>query len=117
MSELNNVAINSSGFVGIGSDMPTADKPSLESHKNNYSNKVSSMTPAEVEESVEEINHFLQGMKRNLSFSIDEDSGHSIIMVKDSESDEVIRQIPSEELMVLRKKMDYVVGILFDAKV
>ncbi|WP_418135240.1 flagellar protein FlaG [Psychromonas sp. GE-S-Ul-11] len=63
------------------------------------------------------MNDFLHDMKRNLSFSIDDELGKSVIIVKDSDSDEVIRQIPSEELVVLRKKMDDVAGILFDTKV
>ena len=71
----------------------------------------------DVAATIEEMNSFLQNMKRNLSFSLDEASGEKLIIVKDSESDEVIRQIPSEELLVLRKKMDDVVGILFDIKV
>jgi len=71
----------------------------------------------DVSETIDEMNSFLDNMKRNISFSIDEDLGKSVIVVKDAESDEVIRQMPSEELMVLRKKMDDVAGILFDTKV
>ncbi|WP_413701350.1 flagellar protein FlaG [Psychromonas sp. KJ10-10] len=70
-----------------------------------------------VKETVEEMNAFFQNMQRNLSFSVDEESGEKVISVRDSETEEVIRQIPSEELVVLRKKMDDVVGILFDTKV
>ncbi|WP_298941085.1 flagellar protein FlaG [uncultured Psychromonas sp.] len=75
------------------------------------------LTAAEISATVEEMNTFLKDMKRNLSFSVDDDLGKSVITVKDSESDEIIRQIPSEELVVLRKKMDDVAGILFDTKV
>ena len=75
------------------------------------------LTDKEVNDTVEELNSFLQDMKRNLSFSVDDTSGQSVILVKDSESEEVIRQIPSEELVVLRKKMDDLTGILFDTKV
>lgn len=71
----------------------------------------------EVEEAVEEVNAFMQSMQRNLSFRVDDQLGQEIISVTDAETNEVIRQIPSEELVVLRKKMDDVVGILFDTKV
>ena len=120
MSELN-VDIYSSGYIGVGTDNSiksseqTNVAPKQDLH--GYSDKKTEITSQEVNDTVEDINHFLQDMKRNLSFSVDESSGNSIIMVKDSESDEVIRQIPSEELLVLRKKMDDVVGILFDEKV
>lgn len=71
----------------------------------------------EIEKSVQDLNHFMQSMKRNLSFSFDDELGRGVVAVKDIESDEVIRQIPSEELVVLIKKMDDVAGILFDKKV
>jgi flagellar protein FlaG len=71
----------------------------------------------EVEVALTEVNAFVQSMQRNLSFTIDEQLGQEIILVTDTETQEVIRQIPSEELVVLRKKMDDVVGILFDTKV
>jgi len=79
--------------------------------------KEQALTDKEVNDTVDELNSFLQDMKRNLSFSVDDTSGQSVILVKDSESEEVIRQIPSEELVVLRKKMDDLTGILFDTKV
>jgi len=75
------------------------------------------LSASEMTETVKEMNSLLGDMNRNLSFSIDEQLGQDVIVVKDSESEEVIRQIPSEELVILRKKMDDVVGILFDTKV
>jgi len=71
----------------------------------------------EVDSVIDELNTFMQSMQRNLSFTIDEELGQAIISVKDGETEEVIRQIPSEELVVLRKKMDDVAGILFDTEV
>lgn len=81
------------------------------------SEMASEVTADDISKTVDDMNSLLQEMKRNISFSVDEDLGDSLIIVKDSESDEVIRQIPSEELVVLRKKMDDVAGILFDTKV
>ena len=122
MSEFN-VDIYSSGFVGVAADSPTKKtqqvKISTEQEERGQV-KAKPQTQAhikEVSEAVNEVNDFLKNMNRNLSFSIDEDSGDSVIIIKDSENDEVIRQIPSEELLVIRKKMDYLVGVLFDAKV
>ncbi|TEW51616.1 flagellar protein FlaG [Psychromonas algicola] len=122
MSEFN-VDIYSSGFVGVGADSPTkkTEQVKLAAEQEEKAQlKAQPQTPAytqEVSEAVTEVNDFLKNMNRNLSFSVDKDSGDSIIIIKDSENDEVIRQIPSEELLVIRKKMDYLVGVLFDAKV
>tara|TARA_R110001583_G_scaffold26571_4_gene95768 strand:+ start:10907 stop:11302 length:396 start_codon:yes stop_codon:yes gene_type:complete len=127
-----NIALSPSGLVGVEKDntrnTQTEEVPVVSStvkseaiekelKKEKIEEKNLDVSSTEVSETVAEMNAFLQSMQRNLSFSIDEDSGEKVISVKDSETEEVIRQIPSEELVVLRKKMDDVVGILFDTKV
>ena len=129
MSDLT-VSMSVTGFVGLDPEKAAAeaaDKPSEVALKNAGPEKISAEIKAdkkdkalpaeEVEVAVEEMNAFVQSMQRNLSFTVDEQLGQAIISVKDTETDEVIRQIPSEELVVLRKKMDDVAGILFEAKV
>ena len=126
MSDLN-VAMPISNTVGVEKEKPiqiqeknkvvdsSIVSKGLETKK--VEEESSPLSSEDVTETIDEMNSFLQSMNRNLSFSIDEQLGQSVIVVKDSESDEAIRQIPSEELVVLRKKMDDVVGILFDSKV
>ena len=60
---------------------------------------------AGLEEAVRELNGYVQNVQRNLQFNVDEDSGHTVIRVVDSETDEVIRQIPSEEVLALAKHL------------
>ena len=126
MSDLN-VAMPVSNAVGIEKESPIQIQEknkvvdssivSKELEAKKVEEESSPLSSEDVTETIDEMNNFLQSMNRNLSFSVDEQLGQSVIVVKDSESDEVIRQIPSEELVVLRKKMDDVVGILFDTKV
>jgi flagellar protein FlaG len=54
-----------------------------------------------VEQAVEDINDHFQSMGRDLSFAVDEDSGRTIITVVDSETQEIVRQIPPEEVLDL----------------
>jgi len=54
-----------------------------------------------VEKAVEDINDHFQSMGRDLSFAVDEDSGRTIITVVDSETQEIVRQIPPEEVLDL----------------
>ena len=54
-----------------------------------------------VSESVHEINNYVQAIQRNLQFSVDEDSGKTIVKVFDSQTDELVRQIPSEEVLAI----------------
>ena len=56
---------------------------------------------AEITEAVTEINEIIRSVQRDLSFNVDEDSGKTIIRVIDSESGELIRQIPSEDILVI----------------
>lgn len=56
---------------------------------------------AQISEAVSSINKIVQNIQRDLSFNLDEDSGQTIIRVVDSESGELIRQIPSEEALAI----------------
>jgi len=60
-----------------------------------------SRSVTELEEMVSNLNDFAQTMNRDLQFSVDEDSGRTVIKVIDSETKETIRQIPPEEVVAL----------------
>lgn len=55
--------------------------------------------PADVEQAVNQVNQFVQNLSRDLQFTVDEYSGRTVIKVLDSETKEVIRQIPPEEML------------------
>lgn len=126
MSDLN-INISSYGLVGVEQKnaMPDTTENQKEATINSSKVTLPNSSAAQVEEVttekmnqvIEEMNHSFQSMQRKISFSVDERLGDKVIVVKDTETDEVVRQIPSEELVVLRKKMDDVYGILFDTKV
>jgi len=59
----------------------------------------------EVRQAVSEINDIVQSVQRDLSFNMDEDSGKTIIKVVDTESGELIRQIPSEEVLAIASQL------------
>ena len=52
---------------------------------------------------VEELNQNVQSVRRSLRFDVDDDTGITVITVRDRETDELIRQIPSEELLELAR--------------
>ena len=56
---------------------------------------------AELSEKVTEINDIIRNIQRDLAFNIDEDSGKTVIRVIDSQSGELIRQIPSEKVLAI----------------
>ena len=54
---------------------------------------------ARVEKAVNQVNEFVQNLSRDLQFMVDDASGRTVIKVLDTETKEVIRQIPPEELL------------------
>lgn len=70
----------------------------------------------ELVEAVENIQSRLDVMGTKLGFSIHEETDDIVIEVTNRESGELIRQIPSEEVMELRARLDELVGIIFDKK-
>ena len=61
--------------------------------------------PRELEAAVENLREFVTDMQRELQFSVDEDSGRTIITVIDSDSGKIIRQIPPEEILQLARSV------------
>jgi flagellar protein FlaG len=96
-----------------------AEQPRVEITKAAAANSSESRNPDNSEKlktAVQEIEKFVQSVKRNLEFSIDETSGKVIVKVIASESGEVIRQIPSAEAMKLAESLHNASNVLFDAK-
>jgi len=59
-----------------------------------------------IEEKVSELNSFVQNIQRGIQFSVDEDSGHSVITVTDRETGDVIRTFPSEEMLAISAQLN-----------
>ncbi|MFO7604005.1 MAG: flagellar protein FlaG [Gammaproteobacteria bacterium] len=58
-----------------------------------------------VERVVSELKDYVQNSRRNLDFQVDDVTGRVVVKVIDSNSDTVIRQIPSEELLALSRRL------------
>jgi len=58
-----------------------------------------------LDKAIQQINENEQVVQREIRFSIDEDSGETVIKVMDLATDEVIRQIPNEEALKFARKL------------
>jgi flagellar protein FlaG len=56
-------------------------------------------------------------MAQSLQFSLDKDSGKTVVKVMDTETNEVIRQIPTEEVLALSQAVDKFKGLLLRQEV
>jgi len=70
----------------------------------------------QVEQAMDEVRKAISPVARDLLFSIDEDTGRTIVKVVDASTDEVIRQIPSEEIISIAKALDKLQGLLVEQK-
>ncbi len=59
--------------------------------------------PWEIEQAIQEINDYMQLVRRNLEFSVDKDTQRVVVKVIDAESGEVVRQIPPAAVLELAK--------------
>ncbi|RZI42076.1 flagellar protein FlaG [Herbaspirillum sp. HC18] len=73
----------------------------------------------QVAQAVKNINKLLQDAMppQNLEFTVDEDSERTVVKVVDQKTKEVLRQIPSEEVLQLSKALDLSKGLLIRQKV
>ena len=49
-------------------------------------------------------------------FSIDDDTGKTVVKIVDSTTQEVIKQIPSEEILSIAKALDKLKGLFIEQK-
>lgn len=63
-------------------------------------------------QAVEDVRKALAPVAQDLQFSIDDDTGRTVVKVVDSSTDEVIRQIPSKEVLAIAKALDKLQGVL-----
>lgn len=67
-----------------------------------------------IEQAVEKIQETVNNMAQNLRFSIDEDTGKTVVKVMDAQTQEVIRQIPTQEAISIARTLDKLQGLLLN---
>ena len=56
-----------------------------------------------LEKVVSQINAYVQNTQRDMDFSVDNSTGRVVVRVIDSVTEEIIRQIPSEEMLAISR--------------
>ncbi len=68
-----------------------------------------------LQEAVSRLNEQMQSKGRDLSFSIDEKIDRSIVTVRNLKTGELVRQIPTEDMVRLAHSIEDMKGLLFNA--
>ena len=74
-----------------------------------------SVSTAELKKSVDAINSFINS-ENSVNFSIDQDSGKVVVKIVDSQTNTVLRQIPSVEVLAVAKDLAKFQGLLINDK-
>lgn len=77
---------------------------------------VNQVSREDVNNAVKATNEFVGSINDALQFSIDDETGKTIVKVIDSNTKEVIKQIPSEEMIAIAKALDKLKGLLLQQK-
>lgn len=72
------------------------------------------VTQAAVAAAVQSANAYVQSVASSLQFSLDQDSGRTVVKMVDTETEEVLRQFPSEEMLAISKSIDRMQGLLIN---
>jgi flagellar protein FlaG len=67
-----------------------------------------------IQEAIDRLNQQLKANGRDLSFQMDEEIDRTIITVRNIETGEVVRQIPSEEIVRMAHSIEEGKGLLFN---
>ena len=67
---------------------------------------------SEVKRSIEVINQFLKRSANDIEFSIDQDSGKTLVKIIDTATHTVLRQFPSEQAVEIARDLDKLQGLL-----
>jgi len=79
--------------------------------------RAASMSREEAIAVAESLEEYMEILKTSIGFSINESTNTIVVTVTNKDTNEVIRQIPSEEMLALQEKMKELTGIIFSKSV
>ena len=96
----------------ISSEMPKDDK-----QKNTDAESAKGLLNRDLlEKQISEANTEFENRNISINFSIDEDTEALVVKVIDKNTDKVIRQIPPEEVLNIRRQIQETLGRIFDTQ-
>lgn len=78
--------------------------------------KQKGVSEKELKKAVNEINDAFKSVNIARQFVIDKETDQVVVKILDTEKNEVIRQIPSEDALRISKNIKEMLGLLFDSK-
>lgn len=100
---------------------PVVRQPVVETPNNERFQKqaqeIQEVSMEKLDAAIDRLNEMMQNSQRSLSYSVDKASDKVVVQVRDYTTDQVIRQIPTEEALKFAESLDRMLGMLFDQEV
>jgi flagellar protein FlaG len=109
-------ALNVGGVATSAAPRVSADTLAIKASPEATSFEAPPVDAKQLEAAVQQVQDFTRTLANELKFNIDEDSGQTVVKIVDSSTEEVIRQIPSEEMLAIAKALDQIQGLLIKQK-
>ena len=101
----------------IDSSARRADTTTIEpSRKKTRASVLNPPDTIDVKNAVDKLNKLVQSQRTNVSFSVDEDAHATVIKIFKTETGELIKQFPPEEILAMKAKINKSIGWLYDRK-
>lgn len=85
-------------------------------NKNSISSEKSSISKQTLDKLISEVNHKFKLTNKEFSYDIHEKTNRITVKIKDAETGDIIKEIPSEESLDLAAKIKEMAGLLVDEK-
>ncbi len=99
-----------------GNKKVKADVASAETKDDQQQKEPSVVSEADIDKLVENANQIASAYDKEINFRVDKEGEPPVIIISDKETGEVIRQIPSEEMVRLNAKMEEIIGLIFNGR-
>ncbi len=70
-----------------------------------FSEERTKINAEELEKRIDEVNEFIASLNKGLSFRFDDESGRRVVTVLDTSTGDIIKQIPSEEMLEILRRL------------
>lgn len=107
-----NLALPPPQQASASSGLAVRNNEAGDQRTNNTQTPLAAPDDKDFQQALKDVQSAISTVSSGLKFSYDQDFDKTIVKVVDSATDEVIRQIPSEELLRISKALDKLQGLL-----
>jgi len=79
-------------------------------------NEKFTISTQDLQTAVDRLNQSLKEMNRDVNFSVDSSTGKDVVRVFNSNTGELVRQLPNDEMLNFVKNLENMMGLIFDNK-